>query len=95
MNNNDKDNNKNNVTVIGVNIDEYLAFILIVRYKLNMQYFTSCNTEKRANTIDSLASKFIENNVTSIQFLVNNYYYTLLVHFNIFALNVVFCLTLC
>lgn len=39
--------------------DEYLAFILIVRYKLNMQYFTSCNTAKRANTIDSLASKFI------------------------------------
>ena len=69
--------------------DEYLAFILIVRYKLNMQYFTSCNTDKRANTIDSLSSKFIENNVTSIQFLVNNYYYTLLVHFNIFALNVV------
>ena len=75
--------------------DEYLAFILIVRYKLNMQYFTSCNTDKRANTIDSLASKFIENNVTSIQFLVNNYYYTLLVHFNIFALNVVFCLAVC
>ena len=75
--------------------DEYLAFILIVRYKLNMQYFTSCNTDKRANTIDSLASKFIENNVTSIQFLVNNYYYTLLVHFNIFALNVVFCLAMC
>ena len=75
--------------------DEYLAFILIVRYKLNMQYFTSCNTAKRANTIDSLASKFIENNVTSIQFLVNNYYYTLLVHFNIFALNIVFCLAVC
>jgi ABC-type phosphate/phosphonate transport system permease subunit len=70
--------------------DEYLAFILIVRYKLNMQYFTSCNTDERANTIDSLASKFIENNVTIIQFLVNNYYYTLLVHFNIFTLNVVF-----
>ena len=75
--------------------DEYLAFILIVCYELNMQYFTSCNTDKQANTIDSLASKFIENNVTSIQFLVNNYYYTFLVHFNIFALNVVFCLTLC
>jgi ABC-type phosphate/phosphonate transport system permease subunit len=75
--------------------DEYLAFILIVRYKLNMQYFTSCNTAKRANTIYSLASKFIENNVTSIQFLVNNYYYTLLVHFNIFAHNVVFCLAVC
>ena len=70
--------------------DEYLAFILIVCYKLNMQYFTSCNTDKRANTIDSLAIKFIENNVTSIQFLVNNYYYTLLLHFNIFVLNVVF-----
>ena len=45
MNNNDKDNNKknnnkNNATATGVNIDEYLAFILIVRYKLNMQYFT-------------------------------------------------------
>lgn len=39
--------------------DEYLAFILIIRYKLNMQYFTSCNTAKWANTIDSLASKFI------------------------------------
>ena len=26
--------------------NEYLAFILIVRYKLNMQYFTSCNTDK-------------------------------------------------
>ena len=75
--------------------DEYLAFILIVRYKLNMQYFTSCNTDKWANTIDLLASKFIENNVTSIQFLVNNYYYTLLVHFNIFSLNVVFCLAVC
>jgi ABC-type phosphate/phosphonate transport system permease subunit len=75
--------------------NEYLAFILIVRYKLNMQYFTSCNTDKWPNTIDSLASKFIENNVTSIQFLVNNYYYTLLVYFNIFALNVVFCLAMC
>lgn len=75
--------------------DDYLAFILIVRYKLNMQYFTSCNTDKRANTIDSLASKFLENNVTSIQFLINNYYYTLLVHFNIFALNVVFYLAVC
>ena len=75
--------------------NEYLAFILIVRYKLNMQYFTSCNTDKRANTIDSLTSKFLENNVTSIQFLINNYYYTLLVHFNIFALNVVFCLAVC
>jgi ABC-type phosphate/phosphonate transport system permease subunit len=75
--------------------NEYLAFILIVRYKLNMQYFTSCNTDKRANTIDSLVLKFIENNVTSIQFLFNNYYYTLLVHFNIFALNVVFCLAVC
>ena len=45
MNNNDKDNNnknnnKNNATATGVNIDEYLAFILILRYKLNMQYFT-------------------------------------------------------
>ena len=75
--------------------DEYLAFILIVRYKLNMQYFTSYNTDKRANTIDLLASKFLENNVTSIQILINNYYYTLLVHFNIFALNVVFCLAVC
>jgi ABC-type phosphate/phosphonate transport system permease subunit len=75
--------------------DEYLAFILIVRYKLSMQYFTSCNTDKRANTLDSLVSKFLENNVTSIQFLINNYYYTLLVHFNIFALNVVFCLVVC
>ena len=45
---------------------EYLAFILIVRYKLSMQYFTSCNTDKRANTIDSLTSKFIENNATRI-----------------------------
>ena len=26
--------------------NKYLAFILIVRYKLNMQYFTSCNTDK-------------------------------------------------
>ena len=95
MNNNKRNNNKNNAIATSVNIDEYLAFILIVRYKLNMQYFTSCNTDKRANTIDSLASKFIENNVTSIQFLVNNYYYTLLVHFNIFALNVVFCLAVC
>ena len=75
--------------------DEYLVFILIVRYKLNMQYFTSCNNDKRANTIDKLSSKFLENNVTSIQFLINNYYYTLLVHFNIFALNVVFCLAVC
>ena len=33
-------NNKNNAMATGVNIDEYLAFILIVRYKLNMQYFT-------------------------------------------------------
>ena len=41
--------------------NEYLAFILIVRCKLNIQYFTSCNTDKRANTIDSLASKFLEN----------------------------------
>lgn len=42
MNNNKKDNNnnKNNATATGVNIDEYLAFILIVRNKLNMQYFT-------------------------------------------------------
>ena len=47
MNNNDKDynnknKNKNNATATapGVNIDEYLAFILILRYKLNMQYFT-------------------------------------------------------
>lgn len=75
--------------------DEYLAFILIVRYKLNMQYFTSCNTDKRANTLDSLVSKFLENNVMSIQFLINNYYYTLLVHFNIFALNIAFCLAEC
>ena len=75
--------------------NEYLAFILIIRYKLNMLYFNSCNTDKRANTIDLLASKFIENNVTNIQFLINNYYCTLLVHFNIFALNVVFCLAVC
>lgn len=40
MNNNKKNNNKNNVMAIGVNIDKHLAFILIVRYKLNMQYFT-------------------------------------------------------
>ena len=40
MNNNKKNNNKNNAMATSVNIDEYLAFILIVRYKLNMQYFT-------------------------------------------------------